>query len=219
MPARERFVPALGVDWLTPLYDWAAWLAGDERFKRHLVETARIAPGDRVLDLGCGTGTLCLLVKRACPGARVTGVDIDSTILGMARAKIARAGVEVSVGEGSATALPFADGAFDSVLTTLVLHHLTTAQKRTALAEVRRVLRPGGALHVADFAKPHNALMRAASLLFRAFDGGEGPAANLRGELPALVADAGFTAVAEDAPWMTPFGTLGFVHGLAPAAA
>jgi ubiquinone/menaquinone biosynthesis C-methylase UbiE len=219
MAAHERFVPALGVDWLTPLYDWVAWLTGDERSKRRLVETAGITPGDRVLDLGCGTGTLCLMVKRACPGARVTGVDIDPAILGMARAKIAHASVAVSVGEGSATALPFAAGAFDAVLTTLVLHHLTTAQKRAALAEVRRVLRPGGALHVADFAKPHNTLMRAASLVFRVFDGGEGPAANLRGELPALVAEAGFTAVAEDAPWMTPFGTLGFVHGRTPAAA
>ncbi|HLK09887.1 MAG TPA: class I SAM-dependent methyltransferase [Candidatus Binatia bacterium] len=213
---REAFVPALGVDWLTPLYDWVGWLVGEDRFKRHLVADARIAPRHRVLDLGCGTGTLVLLVKRLCPDARVTGIDIDPTILALARAKIRRAGIDVSIEEGSATALPFADGVFDRVLTSLVLHHLTTAQKRAALAEARRVLAPGGALHVADWGKPHNLLMQVASFGFRLFDGGEGPAANLRGDLPALIAEAGFLDVAETERWMTPFGTLAFVRGRVP---
>ena len=213
---REGFVPALGVDWLTPLYDWVGWLVGEGRFKRRLIEDAHILPRHRVLDLGCGTGTLVLLVKDACPGVRVTGMDVDPKILAMARAKIGRAGVDIPVEEGSATALPFADAVFDRVLTSLVLHHLTTEQKRVALHEVRRVLVAGGELHIADFGKPHNVLMQVASLGFQLFDGGDGPAANLRGELPALLTEAGFTAVAETGRWMTPFGTLAFIRGRVP---
>jgi SAM-dependent methyltransferase len=104
---------------------------------------------------------------------------------------------------------------FDRVLTTLVLHHLTTAQKRDALRAIHGLLRPGGELHIADWGKPHNALMRVAALTFQLFDGGEQTAANLRGELPQLVADAGFTGVEETERWMTPFGTLAFVRARA----
>jgi SAM-dependent methyltransferase len=210
----ERFIPALGADWLTPLYDAVAWLVRERTFKRRLVEAARIAPGHDVLDLGCGTGTLALLVRRACPEARVVGLDVDERILAIARRKIDRAGGGVELRQGSATAPPFAPASFDRVLTTLVLHHLTTAEKRDALAAARRLLRPGGELHVADWGKPHNVFMRVASLGFRFADGGETTAANLRGELPALIGEAGFAEVAETERWMTLFGTLAFVRGV-----
>jgi ubiquinone/menaquinone biosynthesis C-methylase UbiE len=213
----HRFVPALGADWLTPFYDAVAWLARERTFKRRLVELARIAPGQDVLDLGCGTGTLALLVKRTQPAARVVGLDIDERILAFARRKIERASVAVDLHQGSATAPPFAPASFDRVLTTLMLHHLTTEQKRDALAAARRLLRPGGELHVADWGRPQNLLMRVASLGFRFFDGGETTGANLRGELPALIAAAGFVDVAESERWMTPFGTLAFLRGVVPA--
>lgn len=212
MATTDRFVPALGLDWLTPAYDLAARLTGERRFKHHLIELAAIAPGQDVLDLGCGTGTLALMVHAACPRARVTGMDIDPRILEIARRKIARAGAPITLAQGSATAPPFAPASFDRVLSTLMLHHLTTAQKREALAAARRLLRPGGTLHVADFGRPHNGLMRAASLVFRVFDGGEATDANLRGQLPELIRTAGFADVVEAEQWMTPFGTLAFVQ-------
>ena len=193
-----------------------ARLTGERRFKRRLVERAAIRPGDAVLDLGCGTGTLALMVKAAHPSARVVGIDIDPRILAIAQRKVQRAGADLELQEASATELPFQASTFDRVLTTLMLHHLTTAQKREALRGVRSVLRSGGELHVADWGKPHNALMRAASLGFQLFDGGEPTAANLSGQLPALIADAGFVDVAETERWMTPFGTLAFVRATAP---
>lgn len=211
----RHFVPALGSAWLTPFYDVVSWLLGEQALKRDLVRQARIAPGADVLDLGCGTGTLTLLVKEMQPAARVTGLDIDPEILAIARAKIAAAGVDVRLVEGSATAPPLPPASFDRVLTTLMLHHLTTPQKREALAAVRRLLRPGGELHVADWGKPQNALMQVASLGFRYFDGAETTGANLRGELPALIADAGFTDVRETEHRMTPLGTLGYLSARA----
>jgi ubiquinone/menaquinone biosynthesis C-methylase UbiE len=213
----HRFVPALGADWLTPLYDTVAWLVRERAFKRRLIELARIGEGSDVLDLGCGTGTLALLVKKTQPAARVVGMDIDERILAMARRKLDKAGVEIELRQGSATEPPFAPASFDRVLTTLVLHHLTTAQKQEALAAARRLLRPGGELHVADWGKPQNALMRVASLGFRYFDGGETTEANLRGELPTMIRAAGFAEVAETEHWMTPFGTLAFIRGVVPA--
>jgi ubiquinone/menaquinone biosynthesis C-methylase UbiE len=213
----DGFVPALGVDWLTPLYDVVARLTGERRFKKRLVENARIAAGHEVLDLGCGTGTLALMVRAMCPQARVTGLDIDPRILAIARRKIARAGAAVELHQSSATAPPFPPASFDRILTTLMLHHLTTAQKRETLAAARRLLRTGGELHIADWGKPHNALMRIAALGLGHFDGGETTAANLRGELPDLVQAAGFEDVAETERWMTPFGTLAFIRARALA--
>jgi ubiquinone/menaquinone biosynthesis C-methylase UbiE len=212
----DHFVPALGAEWLTPLYDVVARLTGERRFKRRLIEVARIAAGQDVLDLGCGTGTLALMVHEACPQARVTGMDIDERILAIARRKIERAGAAVTLQQGSATDPPFPPASFDRILTTLMLHHLTTAQKRETLAAARRLLRPGGELHIADWGKPHNALMRVAALSFRLVDHGENTSVNVRGELPAMVQAAGFENVAETERRMTPFGTLAFVVGRVP---
>ena len=212
MKESERFVPALGSDWLTPLYDFFAPLVGERRFKQRLIELANIAPGHDVLDIGCGTGTLALLAHDMRPGARVSGVDIDPRILAIARRKIARAQAPIELHQGSATDPPFLPASFDRILTSLMLHHLTTPQKRETFAAARRLLRPGGQFHVADWGKPHNALMQVAALGFRLVDGGETTRANLRGELPELIAEAGFTGVAETERWMTPFGTLAFVR-------
>jgi ubiquinone/menaquinone biosynthesis C-methylase UbiE len=215
--AATRFVPALGFDWLTPWYDAVAWLVGDRALKTRLVERAAIDGPLDVLDLGCGTGTLALLVKRIRPAARVTGLDVDPRILAIARRKVAAAGTEVTLCEGSATDPPFADGSFDRVLTTLVLHHLDTPAKRAALAAARRLLRPGGELHVADFGRPHTWLMTLVATLVRHVDGHGGTDVNLAGELPALVAAAGFVDVVEDERWASPFGTIAFLRAVAPS--
>ena len=209
------FVPALGRRVLTPLYDFFAWIAGDRRIKRRLLEGAAIGPDADVLDLGCGTGTLAIMAADRAPSARVVGLDVDPDILSIARRKVARSGVRVTLAEGSATDPPFAPGSFDRVLTTLVLHHLTTEQKRRALAAARRLLRPGGELHVADFGRPHTALMRLVAHGIHRFDGGDATGANLRGELPGLVREAGFADVEETERWSTPFGTLTFLRGAA----
>jgi ubiquinone/menaquinone biosynthesis C-methylase UbiE len=212
----RTFVPALGRDALTPLYDTISWLIGERALKRRLIEQARIAPGHAVLDLGCGTGTLALLVKDACPTAQVVGLDIDPRILAIARSKIARAGADIRLVEGSATDPPLASSSFDRILTSLVLHHLTTEQKRAALTAARRLLKPGGELHIADWGKPQNALMRFASLSFRLADGAETTGANVRGELSSLIADAGFADVREVEHRMTPLGTLTYSSAVRP---
>jgi ubiquinone/menaquinone biosynthesis C-methylase UbiE len=208
---RHGFVPALGFDWLTPLYDTVIKLTMREKeVKQALVEQARIAPGMTVVDLGCGTGTLALLVKQMHPEARVIGVDVDSKILDIARAKIARAGAEVELRQGLIQDVGLEPRSVDRVLTTLVLHHLTSAEKLAALRTVHATLRPGGELHVADFAPPHNALMSLVSAPFRFFDGHARTDDNFAGRLTAIIREAGFSDVAERGARMTPFGSLGY---------
>lgn len=213
----KHYVPALSFDALTPLYDWAVALTMREQaFRTHLIERAALAPGMRVLDLGCGTGTLTIMMTAAVPGLNVIGLDLDPTILAIARRKAAARGAAVEFVEGSVVAPPLAPGSLDRIVTTLVLHHLTNDEKERCLAAARRLLRPGGSLHIADFAKPHHAYSRVAASLFRYFDGYERTAANLEGRIPEMMRRAGFTNVVEGEPWTTAFGTLGFIAGSAP---
>jgi ubiquinone/menaquinone biosynthesis C-methylase UbiE len=148
------FVPAAGADWLLPLYDPFNRLLGAARPKAALVDAAAIHAGDRVLDLGCGTGDVALLAKQRQPEARVVGLDPDARALARARAKAARAGVEIELERGFGDALPFADASFERVVSALMLHHLTPELERATLREVMRVLAPGGTFHVLDFTTP-----------------------------------------------------------------
>ena len=145
------YIPALRNERLTRFYDpLMRWTLRETTFKRHLLRNARIQSGQRVLDLGCGTATLALMIKRACPQAEVIGFDAEARALGIARAKAARAHLEVTLDQGLAGQLPYVDDSFDRVLSSLFFHHLRTEDKRRALGEVFRVLRPGGELHVAE---------------------------------------------------------------------
>ena len=217
---QQPYVPALGFDWLTRFYDPVLRATvREEAFKRRLIEQARIQPGHDVLDLGCGTATLTIMAKQTCPAARVVGLDGDAKVLAIAREKVARAGVEVELREGMAFAPPFPPASFDRVVSSLMLHHLTSVNKRATLTRVRALLRPGGELHVADWGRPQNALMWLASLGIRLLDGAETTGDNLGGRLPALMEEAGFISVAEVDRLMTAFGTLALYRAAVPSAA
>lgn len=218
-PKPHGYVPALGFDWLTPLYDpLLRALLREDALKGRLVAQAGILPGHAVLDVGCGTATLAILVKRAHPDARVVGLDGDPKVLAIARRKIAAAGVDVELREAMAfdPALPAAS--FDRVLTSLVLHHLSRDQKRETLAAIARLLKPGGELHIADFGPPSGPYARLVSRVVAHFDGEDRVADNLKGVLPKLIAEAGFEDVRERGEAFTPFGTLVYLSARTPLA-
>lgn len=218
-PDDRTFLPALRFRALTPVFDRAVRLTTrEQRFKRQLVDQARIAPGDSVLDVGAGTGTLAIMVAREVPSARVTGLDADPDILALARRKAADAGVEIDFVEGFSTELPFPDSHFDVVLSSLFFHHLERDVKTSTLSELHRVLEPGGRLHVADWGKPSDPVMAAASLPLRVFDGFGVTADNVSGALPGLFEQAGFEQVAVRDRLRTPLGTLALFEARKPAA-
>ena len=150
------YLPAMGRDRLLPLYDPFTWLMGVPRVHRRLVELAGVEPGHRVLEIGCGTGNLALRAQRMHPDAEVVGIDPDPLALERARRKADRAGLSVRWDRGKAGELPYPDGSVDRVLSAFMFHHLDDAEKKSALAEVRRVLRPGGQLHLVDIAGHHH---------------------------------------------------------------
>jgi ubiquinone/menaquinone biosynthesis C-methylase UbiE len=154
MTEHADYLPGMGKAWLLPLYDPLTRLLGVRGVHRELVERAQLAPGLRVLEIGCGTGNLALAAKRACPAAEVTGLDPDPAALAKGRRKAARARLTLRFDQGFAQALPYPDASFDRVLSSLMLHHLDDADRPRALREVRRVLKPGGTFHLLDFAGP-----------------------------------------------------------------
>ncbi len=118
--------------------------------------------------------------------------------------------------QGFSTGLPFPDGHFDVVLSSLFFHHLTGADKRKTLAEIERVLKPGGSLHVADWGKPSDPAMAALVLSVRAFDGFEVTRDNIAGALPGLFEQAGLEDVALRDELRTALGTLAFYSARKP---
>jgi ubiquinone/menaquinone biosynthesis C-methylase UbiE len=215
--ADKSYLPALRFERLTPLFDPIVRVTTREgTFKRKLLDQAQLRPGQRVLDLGCGTGTLAIAALRREPGIEMTGLDADPAIIAQARRKAALAGLEVRLDVGMADELPYEDATFDRVLSTLFFHHLTPEVKAATARQVARVLRPGGELHVADWGLPADPLARLASLGIRAFDGDEPTRDNLAGRLPRFVQAAGLVEIREHWALRTPFGTLRSFSGLAP---
>lgn len=207
----ERYVPALAYGWLTALYDPLVAVTTRERtFKKRLIDQAGIAPAAQVLDLGCGTGTLAVWLKRAVPGARITGLDGDPEVLSRAKRKAERAGLDIRFDRGLSFDLPYADACFDSVLSSLFFHHLTRPDKERTIKEIVRVLKPGGQLHVADWGKPSDPLMRLLIYPVQWLDGFDTTQDNFEGRLPALLSEGGFERVSELGRMRTIFGTLAF---------
>ena len=209
----ERYIPALRFRALTRFYDpLLATVLRETAWKSRLVGQVGLAPGMRALDVGCGTGTLTVLLARSSPEADVVGLDGDPDVLVRARAKAAAAGVDVQFGEGRADSPPFPAGSFDRVVSSLLFHHLTTDGKRRTLEAARELLRDGGQLHIADWGEPHDRLMRLAFLPVQLLDGFETTADNVRGALPRLIRESGLGDVEETWRQRTALGTLSLLR-------
>lgn len=143
------YMPAAGRDAFLPGYDLLTRLSGFNRVHERLVGQAELADGHRVLEIGCGTGNLAVRAKKNHPLADIVGSDPDPLALKRAQRK-ARRLTGIRFERGYAQRLPYSDGEFDRVLSSMMLHHLDDDAKTAAAAEVFRVLRPGGRLHLVD---------------------------------------------------------------------
>lgn len=149
--SQREILPAAGRDVFLPLYDPIVSLMGFDSARRELISSANIEPGHRVLDIGCGTGTLVVQLKRQYGPAQVVGLDPDPKALRRARLKAVRADVSVQLDQGFANELPYERASFDRVFSSFMFHHLNKQERENMLREVLRILKPGGSFHFVDF--------------------------------------------------------------------
>jgi ubiquinone/menaquinone biosynthesis C-methylase UbiE len=217
MTTTERsFLPAAGRDFLLPAYDPLTRLLGVDRARRALVDQSALRAYFRVLDVGCGTGSLAVLVKTLYPAVQIVGVDPDPRGLEIARRKAEAVGLSIKFDRGFGDALGYPDASFDRVLSSMMFHHVPDEEKPRMLREVRRVLKPGGRLELLDFDGPDGGLHGALGRLLHSH-------ARLRGNsedrVLRLLTEAGFTSVHRTASTRAFFGRLAYYQASAPGGA
>lgn len=193
---QQSYIPALKYHALTRFYDVIVRLTTREgMFKRKLVELAAPQAGEHILDVGCGTGTLTQLFAQREKNLHIMGLDADPIQLKLARKKLAASDSQITLQQGYAQQLPLGSQTFDIVVSSLFFHHLTTHQKREALAEILRVLKPGGRLHIADWGKPSSRIQRLMFFIVQLLDGFDTTRDSVKGTLPNLMKETGFVDV------------------------
>jgi ubiquinone/menaquinone biosynthesis C-methylase UbiE len=186
----QKYIPALNFRWLTPLYD--AIIEGPmliAPMRRGFLAQMGDLSNKKILDVGSGTGTMSIMIKKAFPSAEVTGLDGDPQILEIARSKARSLGLQIQFDQGMSFNLPYPNESFDVVLTSMMLHHLTRDDKLKTAREMYRALRPGGQLFGADFGEPRSSFGKAIRPITRRF---ERVAENVDGFLPVMFSTAGF---------------------------
>jgi len=215
--ATERYVPAAGRRGLTRAYDLVLATTMRESHWRPGLSDAvldGLAQGATVVDVGAGTGTLAIALANARPDIHVIAVDGDDEVQALAQRK---AGAQrVDWRRGLADSLPLPDAGADRVVMSLLLHHLAPDAKRAALREALRVLQPGGRLHVADWGRPGDRLMRAAFLALQLVDGFAGTRDHAAGRLPSFLTQAGLTDVTTHSRLRTAWGHLELLSAQRP---
>jgi ubiquinone/menaquinone biosynthesis C-methylase UbiE len=168
-------------------------LGQEQKVRQATLELVDIQPAGRILEVGCGTGSLTLAAKtKAGPQSQVFGIDVAPDMIGKARQKAAKAGLDVQFQLGRIEAIPYPDSQFDLVLSSLMLHHVPDLKdKQQGIAEALRVLKPGGQLLIVDMEPPQNPHVKGlASLIV----GREMLAHNVREFIP-LLEKAGFVDI------------------------
>jgi demethylmenaquinone methyltransferase/2-methoxy-6-polyprenyl-1,4-benzoquinol methylase/phosphoethanolamine N-methyltransferase len=183
------------------------------RLRRMTVDQALLQPGESVLDIGCGTGGVTIPAKlRVGVNGSATGIDPSPEMIAVARRKAKRAEVEIDFRIGMIESLPFPNGSFDAVTSSLMMHHLPRHLQVQGLAEIHRVLKPGGPILIADMRRPSGSFMR--RFFTKLIQHGHAMQFGVEDLLP-LLSETGFDEVKLlDARFLT----IGFVRAKKPGA-
>lgn len=205
----KSYIPALRFHWLTNIYDWLVGvLMPEKEFKNALLQNANIQDNYTVLDFGIGTATLSIMAYQFNPKANYKGLDIDRGIIKIAKQKIENANATIELLKYDGGILPFSDNSIDRIITSLVIHHLTTEQKLEAFCEFKRILKHDGELHVEDWGKASNFLMRLMFNVVQLLDGYKITNDNVKGKLPNIIKQARFEQITISQKFNTVLGTV-----------
>lgn len=196
---KREFIPAARFHFLTNFYDALfEWYLG-EAFRKKVIHEAKIQPDEKVLDVGCGTATQIIAIKKAHPDADIQGLDADENIMKIAEKKLSENKLSVKITQGFADEIPFPNESFHLVITTLMMHHLLTPNKKQAFKEFYRILKRGGRLLLVDFGPPTSLFSKFVSfptrVNIREF---EHTRDGLLGLYPEFMKEAGFTQIHEN---------------------
>lgn len=207
--AERSFTPALGLRALTPLYDGAIrFFTRESVWREALVDQLGLKAGERVLDVGCGTGSLAIRLKQAHPDLLVTGLDPDEKVLDRARAKAEARGVQIDWRQGFARDAGDIGAIFDKVVSSLVFHQVPMIEKKAGIAAMVAAVRPGGEIHIADYARQGTVLMHTLFRMIQALDGRENTQANADGAIERLLGAEAPLAAEPTRTFDTPTGRI-----------
>jgi ubiquinone/menaquinone biosynthesis C-methylase UbiE len=225
IPAGGRLIPTRAYDTIV------ASTMREQRWRPRIANdiAARFGDAPAIVDIGAGTGSLTHVLRARMPTASITAIEPDEQTRTIGHAKTSSRGAAgaqpdqitppIAWVDGHAEALPLADDSQDAAVMALMLHHLATGHKQRALGEVRRILKPGGSLYVADFGRPHDPLMAAAFAIIQLADGVTTTRDHRAGRLPKLIADTGFAATTAVLRLRTIFGSFEILRAESPTSA
>lgn len=205
---KQKFIPALGYNWLTNFYDLTIKMTMPEKkFRKKLIDELAPEDHENILEFGFGTGQNIILAHQRNPSTALAGVDIDPKVKAIAVKKINKLGFDVSLDLYDGDRFPYSNNSFDKVFSSLVFHQLDQTTKLLCLKEIHRVLKPAGQLIIGDWGKPKNKTMRVAFYFVQVLDGFKTTNDNVKGLLPTFMEQVGFIGVAEIGFINTKIGT------------
>jgi ubiquinone/menaquinone biosynthesis C-methylase UbiE len=212
--SQRTYLPAAGRDLFLPLYDFVARLLGADQARRSLLDRPQLHSAERVLDIGCGTGTFAVLMKKRFPKVEIIGLDPDQKALARAHRKAAQDAVSIRFDQGFADELQYESGSFDVVFSSFMFHHLEAKDREKTLREVRRVLKPYGTFYLLDFEWSQAGSGHG---LFQMFHSSERLRDNSEDRILTLLRNAGFSESKKIAtrPVLFGFGRAGYYQGSA----
>lgn len=194
----KEYIPALGYNWLTNLYDWAIKLTMPEsKFRNRLIDYLNPKNSDTILEFGFGTGQNLIIANNRNNSAYYVGLDIDPKVKHIAEEKFKKKGLKIKLDLYDGNLFPYADNTFDKVFSSLVFHQLDKNTKSSCLNEINRVLKPDGKIIIGDWGKAKSKFMRFTFYIVQMLDGFKTTSDNVNGLMLEYMKKSGFKNVAE----------------------
>lgn len=212
----KEYIPALGYDQLTALYDKVIkWTMPEKKFRAKVISYLSPLPNEKIMEFGFGTAQNLIGALKTEIQAFYYGLDVDPKVEKIAKDKLQKLGFlkKVQLDLYSGKKFPYPDNSFDKVFSCLVFHQLKTDEKKAALKEIYRVLKPSGQILICDWGAPNNLFCSLGFYLVQILDGFETTSDNRKGLIPHFLKEVNFSNIQKIDYVNTKIGTLSYTIG------